>query len=161
MPVSNQNVNLREETASWRSCPSAGPAAPSIIQSDWNPIMRQKEREKKNNLVTEAPHSITQTPDGQPSSLISGWDQGCLKLWGPTMAQKDLRGNTHPSAGALMLFCCLQASGWISLTRLGSLLSLYSVCHKSVARFASVNSNPFLCASVLLLKLNHYLMAVR
>lgn len=77
------------------------------------------------------------------------------------MAQKDLRGNTHPSAGALMLFCCLQASGWISLTRLGSLLSLYSVCHKSVAHFDLVNSNPFMCASILLLKQNLCLMAMR
>lgn len=72
---------------------------------------------------------------------------------GPARAQKGFLGNIHPSAPGLMLFLCLKTDGQVSLTHLGSLWSLYSVCHKSVACFDELNSNhpppvlPFILAS--------------
>lgn len=123
----------------------------SFNNSIWLESCEEKTKKGEKTLWRTL-HYITQTTDGlpvrvQPSRLMSLRDQGCLRLWGPTMAQKDLLGNIHPSAPGLMLFYCPRADGSVSLTHLASLWSLYSACHKSEAYFDTLCADPLhLCS---------------
>lgn len=133
--VTRQKANLRGVRASWRSCPSAGPAAPSVIQSGWSPVRRRQRK-----VFTKQNTETTATLNDPDCLGVMGDPQ--WPCWGPG----GLLGNIHPSAPRLILFYCLRADGSATLTHLGSQWSRYSACHKSELYFDALNSNPSTCA---------------
>lgn len=135
----------------------------SFNNSIWLESCYEGEGKKSRGKPCQWPtvHSITQTTDGQPSCLISGYHQGCLELWGPTTgrtgAAKGQWGNTHQStAGSNVVLLSqkhLAGSDWRVYGLPGSLQSAINLRR-------DLNLNPLhVCFASILSKL--YRMTVR
>lgn len=91
----------------------------SFNNSIWLESCYEGEEKAEEKTLWPTVHSITQTTDGQPSCLISGYHQGWLELWGPTTSlpgpQRASEVTCINQQQGLMLFCCLK-SIWLGPT---------------------------------------------